>query len=199
MKKLLIIMSALFITSLSAQSAESAIGTSQCEFSTANPVKTFEVKLDEGVELPDGTVFTANSVLYGKVTKVSDGQRGKRTGYFEFYLTKYITAEEEHDISRKFIKIKVSHYEPLDKKEVAKKVAVTGATTVASAITKVPGISQGISFVKGAAKAEEGENRLATGAKQVYKDSPLSYVEKGTSLVIHQGQQVKLKFTEDND
>ena len=183
------------MTAVSAQCFESAIGTAQEPFSTAEPSKTFQVKLDEAVELEDGSRLNANSILYGKVFQVEDGLRGKRQGYFKFYLQKYITEEGVTDVSRKNVVIKVSHYEPIDKKEVAKKVATTGATTVASKVLKVPGISQGVSFVKGAVKTEDGENRLKNGAKQVYKDSPLSYVEKGCSLILQSGEQVKLRFS----
>jgi len=195
MKKILCTIATLLMTAVSAQCFESAIGTAQEPFSTAEPSKTFQVRLDETVELEDGSRLNANSILYGNVFQVEDGLRGKRQGYFKFYLQKYITDEGVIDVRRKNIVIKVSHYEPIDKKEVAKKVATTGATTVASKVLKVPGISQGVSFVKGAVKAEDGENRLKNGAKQVYKDSPLSYVEKGTSLILKSGEQVKLHFS----
>jgi len=195
MKKILCTIATLLMTAVSAQCFESAMGTAQEHFSTAKPSKTFEVKLDETVELDDGLQLNANSILYGKVIQVEDGLRGKRQGYFKFYLQKYITVDGVTDVSRKNIVVKVSHYEPLDKKEVAKKVATTGATTVASKVLKVPGLSQGVSFIKGVAKSDDGENRLRSGAKQVYEDSPLSLVEKGESLNIKSGDQVKLHFT----
>ena len=195
MKKIFVSIISLFVFALSAQCSESAIGTAQCDFSTAHPSDTFQVKLEEAVELDDGLRINSDSIVYGKVIQVEDGQRGKRQGYFKFYPEKIINAGNETDLTGKNIVVKVSHYQPIDKKAVAKKVAATGATTVASKVIKVPGISQGVSFVKGVVKAEEGQNRLANGAKQVYKDSPLSYVEKGESLVIQSGEQVKLKFT----
>ena len=43
------------------------------------------------------------------------------------------------------------------------------------------GVSYGISFVDGLVTNPEG-NRLKSGAKQVYKDSFLSYVEKGEDI-----------------
>ena len=186
------------MASISAQCAESALGTAQTEFSTASPSCSFEVKLNETVELDDGSILKENSLLYGKVFQVQNGQRGKRQGYFKFYLQKCITAEEEIDLTRKNITVKVTHYEPLDKKEVAKKVATSGATTVAGKVLKVPVLSQGVSFVKGAVKADDGENRFAEGAKQVYKDSPLSYIEKGGSLIVNPGSVVKLRFSDDD-
>jgi len=194
MKKIFLTIALLFMTSISAHCSESALGTAETPFSTANPAGSFQVKLDEPVEFDDGSRLNADSILYGKVVQVEDGLRGKRQGYFKFYLEKSINSDGETDLSKKNIVVKVSHYQPLDKKEVAKKVAETGATTVASQVIKVPGISQGVSFVKGVVKAEDGQNRLANGAKQVYKDSPLSYVEKGSSLIVKCGEQVKLHF-----
>jgi len=198
MRKTLLILVVLFMTSISAQCAESALGTAQTEFSTAKPSRSFEVKLNEAVELDDGSSLNANSILYGKVIQVEDGLRGKRQGYFKFYLQKCIIAEEEIDMTRKNIIVKVTHYEPLDKKKVAKKVATSSATTVAGKVLKVPVLSQGVSFVKGAVKADDGENRFAEGAKQVYKDSPLSYIEKGGSLIVNPGSVVKLRFSDDD-
>jgi len=195
MKKFFIMITALFTLSLSAQSAETVVGTAQSEFSTANPSDFFQVKLNDSVNFADGSSFSADAILYGKVIEVKDGRVGKRQGNFEFHPEKYITSDGEVDISKKNIVVKVSQYEPVNKKEFAKKAVKSGATTVAGKVLKVPFISQGVSFVKGAAKADEDENMLVEGAKQVYKDSPLSYVEKGESLVIQSGEQVKLKFT----
>jgi len=195
MKKIFVSIISLFVFALSAQCSEAAIGTAQCDFSTAHPSDTFQVKLEEAVELDDGLRINSDSIVYGKVIQVEDGLRGKRQGNFEFHPEKYITSDGEVDISKKNIVVKVSQYEPVNKKEFAKKAVKSGATTVAGKVLKVPFISQGVSFVKGAAKADEDENMLVEGAKQVYKDSPLSYVEKGESLVIQSGEQVKLKFT----
>lgn len=182
------------MTSISVQASESAIGVALNDFSTANPAKHFEVELSEAVEIPDSQSFPEGTVLYGVVTKVSDGQRGKRQGYFEFHPTIYKTSKGEFNIKNRNLIVKITHYQPLDKKEAVKKVATTGVTTVAGKVLKVPVLSQGVSFVKGAVNADEDENMLVGGVKQVYEDSPLSYVEKGESLEIHSGENVKLHF-----
>ena len=116
MKKILCTMITMVITAISAQCFETTIGTAKSSFSTANPSKTFEVKLDESVQLYDGSRIQANSVLFGRVIQVEDGLRGKRQGYFKFYLEKSITSEGETDLTRKNVVIKVTHYEPVDKK-----------------------------------------------------------------------------------
>ena len=194
MKKIFYCFIVFVMTAISANASETALGIALENFSTANPAKHFEVKLTEPVILSDTQKFPTGTIFYGTVTIVADGQVGKRLGYFEIHPTKYQTPEGEFYIKNHALIIKISNYEPLDKKKAAKKVATTGVTTVAGKVLKVPGLSQGVSFVKGVVKSDEGERKIVNGVKQVYEDSPLSFVEKGDSLNVHNGEQVKLHF-----
>lgn len=57
----------------------------------------------------------------------------------------------------------------------------------------IPLLSEGVSFVKGVWKNPEN-NRLKSGVVQVYKDSPLSYVEEGKDVYITKDTMFLLKF-----
>lgn len=194
MKKIFYSFVVFVMTAISANASETALGIALDNFSAANPSKHFEVKLTEPVVLSETQKFPADTVFYGSVTKVVGGRVGKRQGYFEIHPIKYKTSEGEFSVKDNNLVIKITHYQPIDKKEAAKKVAETGVTTVAGKVLQVPGLSQGVSFVKGVAKAEEGDRKIVSGVKQVYKDSPLSLVEKGEALELHNGEQIKLRF-----
>ena len=198
MKRIVYSLFLLLITAVSAHASETAMGVALDNFSTANPSKYFEVKLTESVYISETQKFPKNTVFYGRVIKVADGQVGKRQGYFEIHPIKYTTSEGEFDIKNNALVIKISNYQPLDKKEIAKKAATTGVTAVAGKVLKVPVLSQGVSFVKGVKNSEEGERKIVSGVKQVYEDSPLSYVEKGDSLKIYNGEKVKLHFSNED-
>lgn len=197
MKKLISIFIIFIFTTLSA-SAETLIGIAMSEFSTENPSESFAVKIEEALSIDNLKTYEAGTVFYGKVTKVVNGQVGKRKGYFEFMPTHYATTSGVYEIYQNKINILVSFYKPFDK-ESAKELAQTGITTAAGMIFQIPLLSQGVSFVKGVAKPEEDTNRIVSGVKKVYKDSPLSYVEKGEELYVHQGQEVKLKIGEEEE
>ena len=55
------------------------------------------------------------------------------------------------------------------------------------------GLSIGYAAVEGAVKNEEG-NRVKSSAMSVYESTPISYVEKGTDIVILKDQVFCLKF-----
>lgn len=177
-------------------SAETITGIAYFPFSTEKPTTTFTVKLNEPVALSETVTANAGDYLYGNVTKVVDGQRGKRMGYFEFNPTyRTNTNGSGQALNDKTLKVRVSFYKPFDPKSAAKNLAENGAETAASMILKIPMLSQGVSFIKGVANPdEESSNRITSGLKKVYKDSPLSYVEKGEPLIIQKGQEVKLNF-----
>ncbi len=190
MKKLLLSICFLLISTLSA-SADTIVATSLSNFSTANPSSQFAVKIEEAFTVENSRTFQANTIFYGKVTKVVNGQIGKRAGYFEFTPTHYTTNGQTFEVYKKNIPVKVTYYKPFDKNVAAKSLAATGITTIAGHY--IPFFSQGKSFVEGAIiQPEDGTNRLVSGVKKVYKDSPLSYVEKGEALTVQVGQQVKL-------
>ncbi|MBQ2644228.1 hypothetical protein IJG14_01475 [bacterium] len=196
MKKFLFSLFILMVSSI-AVNAETMTGIALSEFSTNSPQEYFTVKINESFIIDNMKKYEEGTIFYGRVTKVVDGQRGKRKGYFVFIPTHYATKEGVHKFSVTHMEIKVSYYKPFDKKQAVKNISGAGITTAASHIFHVPMLSQGISFIKGSViDPEEDGNRIVSGVKRVYQDSPLSYVEKGESLVIHQGQEVKLNINE---
>lgn len=197
MKKLVITLAITFFSAISV-SAETIIGVALSEFSTEKPSSTFTVKLQENFSIDNMESYQAGTVFYGKVTKVVNGQIGKRKGYFEFTPTHYATADGVYEFNRNNMNVRVKYYKPFDKSS-ASNLAQTGVTTAASMVFHVPLLSQGVSFVKGVVNPEEDTNRVVSGFKKVYKDSPVSYVEKGEELYLKVGQEVKLKIGENEE
>lgn len=72
-------------------------------------------------------------------------------------------------------------------------LATSAATTAGGMLFHIPLLSEGVSFVKGVWKNPEN-NRLKSGVVQVYKDSPLSYVEEGKDVYITKDTMFLLKF-----
>lgn len=72
-------------------------------------------------------------------------------------------------------------------------MATSAATTAGGMLFHIPLLSEGVSFVKGVWKNPEN-NRLKSGVVQVYKDSPLSYVEEGKDVYITKDTMFLLKF-----
>lgn len=196
MKKIFGTMALLFMTALSA-CAETFIGIAVFPFSTENPTTTFTVKMNEPLVINNMISVKEGEYLYGNVTKVVDGQRGKRMGYFVFNPTYLADGKGKvKPLTDKTLKVKVSFYKPFDPKSAAKSLAENGAETAAGIILNIPMLSQGVSFIKGVTNPDEdSSNRITSGFKKVYKDSPLSYVEKGEPLILQKGQEVKLNFS----
>lgn len=197
MRKFILTAITIFFTAMSV-SAETIIGVALSDFTTEKPSKTFTVKAQEGFTVDNMDSFKTGTVFHGKVTKVIHGKVGKRKAYFEFTPTHYATPNGVYEIQRKNLKFKVKYYKPFDKNTAAN-LAQSGVTTAAGLIFHVPFLSQGVSFVKGIAKPEEDTNRMVSGFKQIYKDSPLTFVEKGEELYLRVGQEVKLSIGEVNE
>lgn len=194
MKKIISVL-IVFVCTAMAVSAETLIGIAMTDFSTENPSPDFAVRIEEDFSLDNLKTYSAGTVFYGRVTKVVHAQIGKRKAYFEFTPTHYVNEKGDFELYRKDLSVKVSFYKPFDKNSV-KNLAETGAMTAAGFIFHAPMLSQGVSFVKGVVSPCDDENRLVSGFKKVYQDSPLSYVEKGDEFYVHYGQEVCLKIGE---
>ena len=162
------------------------------DFDTAHPAKKIDVRVIE-----NGTLGTHNlktgDVIHCNVVKVTDPQRGKRSATFAVCPTSYTSGGEE-------IKIEENYYgkyadKVLSKEELKKvdkvKVGKKAVLTVGNHFVK--GLTAGVTMAEGMIENEEG-NRIESGVKKVYKESPLSYVEKGKELEIESGGQFYLKF-----
>lgn len=170
-------------------SAQAVKVTALNNFSTINPTKTMQVVAIEHVEFKNGIIFENGTVITGQILDVKQPKRGKRNASFKFKPTSYSyngktsTVEDENFIG------KYKEYKELNKAELAGKAA----TTAGGMILHVPLFSQGISLIKGMWKNNE-DNRLKSGVVQVYKDSPLTYVEEGKDINIKEDDVFIFKF-----
>lgn len=154
-------------------------------FSTESPADTMTVKLLEEYKVSDSLTLPVGTVINGAVSDVVSPKRLKRDATFSFTAQKY---DDGHGISGNFDKNYIGrYYQKVDKKEVAKN------TSLAVGSFFVKGLSLGVNAVQGAIKNEEG-NRFKSSAKNVYDNSPLSYVEEGQELDIKPNDIFWLKF-----
>lgn len=156
-------------------------------FSTENPSSTYSVKVVDREEFKNGKVLEAGTIISGHVVRVQGPQRGKRNGYFEFIPASATYNGVTRTAQNPIVIARVVGYSPIDPKDLAIK-----AVKSAAGLT-VKGASQGLSFVEGVAKAEEG-SRLKSGLVNVYKDSPLSFLEPGSELEVKKGDILLLKI-----
>ncbi len=193
MKKILLSIFALFLTLTAANASSDKIHvTTVSEFNTENPSEYIDVKVIE-----DGTLgeynLKAGDIIHCSVVKVTDPKRGKRTATFSVHPISYTsdgsTTKIEKNYYGKYASKIISKEElkNLDPVQVGKKTAVTVGGYF------VKGLAPAVSMAEGMIKNEEG-NIIESGVKKVYKDSPLSYVEKGQELDLNPGEKFYIIF-----
>lgn len=167
-----------------------AVVESLCSFSFEDEAHDVRLKVLEENSFENGITFEKDSILTARVTKVIDPKRGKRNGYLIVQpLTYTIPSKgETKNINEEAWSAKVLGYKPFD----VKKSAVGAGLAVAGHFVK--GIGQFYYFGKGVIKPEEGENRLVSGVKNVYENSPLAYIEEGEEAHVETGDLLLLKF-----
>ena len=161
-------------------------------FGTENPSETLKVMALETVEFKNGIVFQDGAIITGKIFDVTDPKRAKRNASFKFMPIEYTYNGKTTAINNQDF---VGRYAPLVNKG---DVAISAASTAGGLILNVPFLGQAVSFVKGAV-TDPDENRLKSGVKQIYKDSPLSYIEEGKEVVLAQDSIFVLKFKTGKD
>ena len=166
------------------------------EFDTAHPAEKIDVRVIE-----DGTLGTHNlktgDILHCNIVKVTDPKRGKRSATFAVCPTSYTSDENKITIEENYYgkyADKVLSKEELKKVDKVK-VGEKAVLTVGNHFVK--GLTTGVTLAEGMIKNEDG-NRIKSGVKKVYKESPPSYVEKGNELKIESGEQFYLKFKQTN-
>jgi len=157
------------------------------DFSTENPSTTYTVKTIQPEFLNKKILLETGTVISGSIIKIHEPKRGKRDGYFEFKPISAICNGTTTDLLDSKVFAIVKGYEPLNPKDLV----ISGGKTAAGFFVK--GASEGISLVQGIAQNEEG-NRLKSGVKKVYKDSPLSYIEAGKELNVKAGDVLVLRI-----
>ncbi len=181
-------LSILFITS-PAYAAKSVKVSALSEFNSLRPVKTMQVITLERAEFKNGLVFENGTVLTGNIIDVKQPKRAKRNASFKFQPTQYTYNGRTEKIEDPEFIAKYAEYKELNKAQLA----TSAATTAGGMIFHIPLLSEGVSFIKGLWKNPEN-NRLKSGALQVYKDSPLSYIEEGKDVYITKDTMFVLKF-----
>ena len=162
------------------------------EFDTIKPLQQIDVRVIEPSAL-GSYLLKSGDIIHCNVIKVTDPKRGKRSASFAVCPTSYTTegntvAIEENYYGKYASKIiSKEELKNVDKAKIGKKAVLTAGNFV------VKGFSSAVSMTQGMIKNEEG-NRLESGVKQVYKDSPLVYVEKGEELEIKPGDSFYLIF-----
>ena len=191
--KILLSMLSLFLTCLTANAGIDKVHVSMVDnFDTANPAEKIDVNVIEDSTL-GGHILKAGDILHCNVIKVTDPKRGKRSATFAVCPTSYTSGEETITIEESYYGkyadkvLSKEEFKNIDKVKVGKKAVLT----VGSHFVK--GLTTGVNLAEGMIKNEEG-NRIKSGIKEVYKNSALSYTEKGEELDIESGEKFYLLF-----
>lgn len=190
MKKIYITLFMLIISvSLPAEAAQSVKVSALTPFNSLKPVESMKVVTLERAEFKNGMVFEEGTVLTGEIFDVRQPKRAKLNASFKFKPTSYLYNGRIGKIEDPDFVAKYAEYKELDKAGLA----TSAATTAGGMIFHIPLLSEGVSMAKGMWKNPEN-NRLKSGVVQVYKDSPLSYIEEGKDVVISKDTMFILKF-----
>lgn len=180
-----------YAVSLPAFAGSTVLVQSMESFSTASPKFQMSVKVVEPHKFSSGFTLEKDTVIKGYVVKVTDPKRGKRNAYFVIRPVTYTVPSKGHQVrylKNGRLEARATLYKKMNKKQAVEKGAV-GAGGI-----MIPGLSQVYYFGKGYSNPEKGKTRLASGGRSAYKNSPLSYVEKGQETTVRQGDYLRLKF-----
>ena len=193
MKKLLYSLLILSITTATAfASSENVKVEAVSDFSTAHPAQKIDVKVVNDSTLGTHTLKEGD-IIHCKVVKVTDPKRGKRAASFAVCPISYTSEGHTTTINENYYgkyTEKVMSKEQLknvDPVKVGKKAAISVGNHF------VKGVAPAVYLAEGMIKNEDG-NRIESGVKTVYKNSPLCYVEKGQEINIKPGQEFYLTF-----
>ena len=153
------------------------------DFNIEKPAKTFSFEILEEVEM-ENIIFPANSTFVAVPYKIKEQARLKRNAVLVMQVKSFTTPD---NVTTKTQNLFVKYATELDKMETGKSVVLAVGNKF------VKGISIGYRTVEGAVKNEEG-NRFKSGAKAAYESTPLSYVEKGESINIKNGDKIYFNF-----
>ena len=187
MKKILLILSALLVMSpaMAKNIKVEALGN----FSTANPPKTWKVKVLEGFVADNGVAIHPNTVIEGDILNVKSPKRLKRNASFKFVPTTYYDPQvgTVQAVKREF-EGKYSSTSNLDKKELAKTGAISAGNMLIGSF-----VAPAVGLVEGVVSNKDG-NRAKSAVVGAYERTPLSYANKGEEIEIKQGQRFTMSF-----
>lgn len=136
-----------------------------------------------------------NSIITVRVEKYIEPKRGKINGYLKVKLINHSNPIENYKIiddEHLDIKGTLRLSTKKDKKEIAK----AAGTTIVGHVLKIPGFTQAIALSKGLIKPNPEQSRLKSAGTNLYKSTPLTYIEKGNVLNIEKDSVVVLRFRE---
>lgn len=191
MKKLLIslVLSILIAPSAFAQNYK-IIAEVMEPFSTEAPSTYFKAKTVQDYFFNNNEKLEQGSIITTKVTKIIHAKRAKRDAYFYVKLTKLQipSLNKTIKIENKNAIAKITRYKEFDKG----KAAYSAGVSVAGLF--VDNIAYPVNFIKGMMSPDEDSNRLKSGFKTMYKNSSLSYIEKGEDMILQRGDIIILNI-----
>lgn len=193
MKKFIIFFLCLIVT-LPASAKSTVLVQSLNNFSSLKPQYIMSFKVIKTHKFKNGFTLENGTIISSKVEKITEPQRGKRDVYIVVHPTAMnIPSKNQKRVFKSpHLMAKITPHKKMNKKQAAQKGAVSATGFV------IPGFSQLYYFYKGYDNPEKGKSRIASGGRNVYKNSPLSYAEKGQELKIQQGDYLKMKFYDEN-
>lgn len=190
MKKLIFLFSFIFLFSLNAQASDKVFVKALTPFNSILPSENFSVEVLEDSEI-DNISIIKGDIINCTLEKVTDPKRAKQNAKIYLNVDSYEDKLGKHNflnpLRAKYAKTVINKEEI--KKIPPKKIVKKTASTVGDFF--LTGFSYGVSFVDGFIQNEE-ENRIKSGAKQVYDDSFLSLVEKGSEVEIKENDEFYL-------
>lgn len=162
------------------------------DFSTANPPKTWDLKIVETIVMKNQFTIKEGAILEGEITKVKAPSRGKRDASFVYVPTALIMDGETYPI-KNHVKGKYSSLNGVSAATVAKKGVIMAGNKVISTA-----FGPAVALVEGAVKNEEG-NVVKSAAVSVYNSTPLSYAGKGNEIEIAKGKVFTMNFKEQDE
>lgn len=158
-------------------------------FSTANPPKTWKLKVVEGFVADNGKAVHADTIFEGKIVNVVSPKRLKRAASFTFIPQTYYDPQVGYtqDVKRDF-QGKYSPKTEMTAGNIVKKGALTAGNIFVGSF-----VAPAVGLVEGVVKNDEG-NRAKSAVVSAYENTPLSYASKGKELEFKKGQVFIMNF-----
>ena len=194
MKKVLLCAGSVCVLSLLALPvcAERLHVQAMSDFFTATPSEFITFQAIDSIELSPGENIWSGDVVKAKIQEVKSPKRLKRNATFSIIPVSVTNIQGQSYNIKTEVVGKFSPKFEIDAAQLAKKTALGVGNYF------VQGLSMGYHAVEGVVKNTEG-NRLKSGAVSVYKNSPLSFIENGQDIEIHQGDLFSFKFKKSGD
>ena len=186
MKKLLVLTAFLIINPAIAKNIKVE---ALSDFSTANPPKTWKIKVVEGFVTDNGLTLHPNTIIEGDIIDIASPKRLKRAATFTFVPQTYYDPQFGHtkEVKRDF-QGKYSAKNDITAKKIAKQGAITAGNIIVGSF-----VAPTVGLVEGAIKNEKG-NRAKSAVVSAYESTPLSYANKGKELEFKKGQVFIMNF-----